>query len=223
MRQRNRRIVPLGVIADHRGGVLHGMRPLDVTASPGAVGDVAEDDVDRDAIGVGVVDRHRRVLQADRAVGHHHHRLALDLGVAVGHGHRRLLVAARQQLRRAVPAVVEDRLVKRPKGRARIGGNVVDVQRLDHVDHEVCAWAVGGVDVDARWRWTCFGGGQRRGRQRRRRPGGLRLGRADRTRGARDERCSAGRCTFQESPPAERTSFLRQHDLFVSIRNRPAR
>ena len=51
---------------------------------------VAADHDDRHAVAPGVVDRHRRVLQADGAVAEHHHRLAFDLEVAVRHRDRRI-------------------------------------------------------------------------------------------------------------------------------------
>ena len=69
---------------------------------------VAGEDVHRNAVAVGVVDRHRRVLQTDRAVDHDGHRLAFGLEVAMGHRDRRLLVAAGEELRRPIAAVVDD-------------------------------------------------------------------------------------------------------------------
>ena len=113
VRERRRRVVPLGVIAHHGRSVLHGVRPFDVAAPELHVEDVPDHDVDGHAVGVGVVDRHRRMLQAHGAVGHHHHRRAVNFGVAVGHGYRRLFVAAREQLGLGVAAVVDERLVQR--------------------------------------------------------------------------------------------------------------
>ena len=110
--ERHGHVVPLDVIAHHRGGVLHAVGPLDVTPAPAHVEDVAEDDVDGHAVGVGVVDRHRRVLEAHGSVRHHQHRLAGDLGVAVRHGDRRFLVTAGQELGRRVAAVVDQRFVE---------------------------------------------------------------------------------------------------------------
>ena len=63
--ERDRRVVPLDEIAHHRGGVLHAVHPLRIAAAVVHVENVAENDVHRHAIGVAVVDRHRRVLQAD--------------------------------------------------------------------------------------------------------------------------------------------------------------
>ena len=56
---------------------------------------VADDEDDRDAIGPGLEQRHRRVEQADGAVHGDEHRLAGGLGVAVRHGDARLLRAGR--------------------------------------------------------------------------------------------------------------------------------
>ena len=82
----------------------------------------------------------------------------------MGHGHRGLFVTARDELRRFVAAVVDDAFVDPTKTRARIRGDVVDVQLLDDVDHEIAAWAIGGEHVDfaggvnlSRQRWRCAG------------------------------------------------------------------
>ena len=159
VRERHRRVVPLGVIADHRRGVLHRVRPLHVAAPPRGVEDVADHHVDGHAIGKGVVDRHRRMLQADGAMGHDHHRLALDLGVAVCHRHRRLLVAARQELGLGVAAVVDDGLVQTAERGARVGGHILQVERLEDIDHEVRAGAIGVVFLRRRRRGAGFDGG----------------------------------------------------------------
>ena len=65
------------------------------------------------------------------------HRPALDLRVPVRHGHGRLFVAAGQQLRQLVAAVVDDRFVQAVETGARIRGDVLEPERLDHVHHEV--------------------------------------------------------------------------------------
>ena len=149
VRQRDRLIVPLDVVAHHGRRVLHAVRPLDARPPQRRVERVAGQDVDRHAVAVGVVDRHRRVLHADRAVTQRRHRLALGLEVAVGHRHRRLFVQAGDELGRCVAAVVDDRLVDAAEARAGIGGDELEVQRLDHVDHEVAAGSVGRQDLDA--------------------------------------------------------------------------
>ena len=129
--QRSGFIVPLDVIADHRRHILSAVVRIDAVCPRAAVHPVADDDVDRHPVGVGVVDRHRGVLQSDDAVQHRHHRLALDLGEAMRHGHRRLFVAAGQQLRHLVAAVVDDGFVQAFEARAWIRSNVLEAERLD--------------------------------------------------------------------------------------------
>ena len=132
------------------------------------------------------------------------HRLPFDLRVAVSHRDRRLFVAARQQLGELVVAVVDDRFVKAFEARARIGGDVLEAERLDHVDHEVRAGPFHDARRGAARRW--FGVGRqlsvgRRGRARARRARFLRLGR-DRRR-LRDQSGRARSCAFQKSTTTE--------------------
>ena len=134
--ERPRRVVPLRVVADHRGRVLHAVVPLG-RPSNGGVAVVAENHVDRYAVAPGVVEGHRRVLQADGAVGHHRQRLALGLEVGVGHRHRRLFVGAGEQLRALIAAVVDERFVQPAEARAGVRADVVEAERLEHVHHEV--------------------------------------------------------------------------------------
>ena len=145
VRQRHRVVVPLGKVANHRRGVLDAVRPLDAWPPHGGIQGVAGEHVHRDAVAVGVVDRHRGVLQADRAVAQHGHRLTLGLEVGVRHRDRRLLVQAGDELRLRVVAVVDDRFVDTAEARARVRGDVLEVERLEHVDHEVAA---GPIDRD---------------------------------------------------------------------------
>ena len=79
----------------------------------------------------------------------HRHRLAFDLEVAVRHGDRRLLVAAGDELRRRVAAVVDERLVDAAEARAGVGRDVLEVERLEDVDHEVAARPIGRQRLDA--------------------------------------------------------------------------
>jgi len=103
----------------------------------GCVERVSGEDHHRHAIGPGIEDRHRRMLDSDTAVDHRAHGLACGLGVAVCHRHRRLLVHAGEELGFAVAAVVDQRFVQAPEARARIRRDVLEVERLDDVDHEV--------------------------------------------------------------------------------------
>jgi hypothetical protein len=136
-RERRRLIVPLHAVAHDEPHVLSAViRVHAVRARPG-ITKVAGDDEHGHAVGIGVVDRHRCVLQANVAVHDREHRLAFDLGVAVRHRDRRLFVAARQQLRHPVFAVVDDRFVQPFEARSRIRGDVLEAEALDHVDHEV--------------------------------------------------------------------------------------
>jgi hypothetical protein len=66
-----------------------------------------------------------------------HLRLAGRFEVAVRHRDRRLFVHARDEIRHRVLAVVDQRLVQAAEARRRIGIDVLDLERLDHVDHEV--------------------------------------------------------------------------------------
>ena len=58
-------------------------------------------------------------------------RFALRLEVTVRHGHGRLFVAAGNQLRALVAAVVDQRLVKAAEARSRVGEEVLEAQRLE--------------------------------------------------------------------------------------------
>ena len=69
----------------------------------------------------------------------HGHRLAFDLGVALPHVDRDFLVRAGEDFRLDVVAVVEDRLVQAAEARRAVHRQVVDVERLEDVDHEVAA------------------------------------------------------------------------------------
>ena len=165
MSKGNGRIVPLGIVANHGGGVLHAVRPFDVPAPPVGVENVTKNDEDRDAVGVRVIDRHGGVLKPYGAVSHHHHRLAFYLCVAVGHGNGRLFMTALQQLRTLVAPIIDQRFVKTAEARTGIGSDVLETQRLDHVDHEIRPGAIGRIDVDSRIRRGCFRRGLR-GRQK---------------------------------------------------------
>jgi hypothetical protein len=79
------------------------------------------------------------VQQADGAVHQRHHRFAGGFGVAVGHGGSGLLMQHRQDLGFAVAAVIDQRFVQALERGAGIDGDVVEVERLQHVDHVVRA------------------------------------------------------------------------------------
>ena len=93
--ERDGAVVPFHEVANHRGGVLRAVRPVHLAEALGGVAEIAENDVHRHAVAKGVVDRHRGVLQADRAVHANEQRLAFDLRVAVAHGDRQILRGSR--------------------------------------------------------------------------------------------------------------------------------
>ncbi len=87
------------------------------------------------------------MLNADRAVTRDRKRLAGNLEVAVTHGHGLLFVQASQKLGLVVAAVVDDRLVQPAEARPRVRRDIVDVEALDHVDHEIRARTVDEVAI----------------------------------------------------------------------------
>ncbi len=137
MLQRHRRVVPLGEVAHQRVDVLRGVEGRHARRPVRGVQVVAADDDHRHAVAPRVVDAHGGVLQADRAVAQRHQRLAGDLEVAVRHADRGLLVHAGEELGHPVAAVVDQRLVDGAVAGGAVGRQVLDVERLDDVDHEV--------------------------------------------------------------------------------------
>ena len=151
--QRNRQIVPFRVVADHRRGILDAVGPFPISGVPHrGVQHVADDDVNRHAVTIGVVDRHGGVLQSDRAVGEYAQRLALNLGVAVAHGDRRLFMATGDELGILVASVVDHRFMESSETRTCNRANVFEAERLDDVDHEVRPGAIHGQHFDIRGR-----------------------------------------------------------------------
>ena len=144
MLQRGRIIVPFGEVAGDGGRILGGVDPFDAGPAHGRVGAVAADNEERHAVAIGVVERHRRVLQPDRAVDQVDQRLACDLGVAVRHRHRLLLMGAGEELGGLVLAVIDDRFLDGAEARPGIGGEIVEAQALEAIDHEVGAGELGG-------------------------------------------------------------------------------
>ena len=139
--QRDRHVVPLDVVANHRGRILDAVLPLRARDARHGIERVAENDIDRNPVAVRVVEGHGRVLQADRAVGHHQQRLAFDLEVPVRHRHRRFFVAAGEELRLRIVGVVDDRLLQTAEARPGVGADIFEAERLDDVDHEIGATA----------------------------------------------------------------------------------
>ena len=169
MLRRHRRVVPLGIVAHDRVDVLGGMEGRHARRALRGVEIVAAHDDDGNAVAPGVVDRHGGVLQPDHAVDQRHQRLAGRLEVAVAHRDAGLLVHAGEEFRHRVLAVIDQRLVDAAIARGRIGRQVFDVERLDHVDHEI---GTGRAVVVRRQRRRAGLGGGDMGirRQRRRQP-----------------------------------------------------
>ena len=139
MLQRDWRVVPLGEISHQRVDVLRGVDGRHPRRPMRGIEIVAADHDQGYAIAPGVVDGHRCMLQADRAVTERHQRLAGDLEVAVRHGDRGFLVRAGEKFRHLVAAVVDQRLVDGAEARSRVRRQIFDIEGLDDVDHEVGA------------------------------------------------------------------------------------
>ncbi len=137
--QRDRRVVPLGVVAHQQTDVLRRVEGRHARRPVRGVEVVAADHDHRHAVAPGVVDRHRRVLQPHRAVAQRHQRFAGDLEVAMAHGDRGFLVHAGEELRHLVAAVVDERFVDAAVARSTVRRAVLDVEGLEDVDHEVRA------------------------------------------------------------------------------------
>ena len=144
MLERNGEIVPLRKIAHDRRRVLHAVKPLHARRALGHIDNISENHVDRNAIAVSVVNGHRGVLHSHRPVREDRQRLALHFVIAMRHGHRGFFMAAGNELRTLVPAIVDDGFVKAAKTRSRIRANVFKPQRLDHIHHEVRPGAIRG-------------------------------------------------------------------------------
>ena len=175
------------------------MRPFHAGHALGGVDDVPQNEVNRNAVAIRVVDRHRGVLHSDRPVGEHRQRFALYLRVAVRHAHGGLLVATSDELRTLVPAIIDDRFVNSAETRSRIGANVLESERLDYIHHEVRSGSIRGQDLSVR-RHAGFGfrrHGWRNGPQQL-----SFLLRGNRSWG-RGQSCRTRRCTFQEIPAVD--------------------
>ncbi len=137
--QRHRIVVPFDEVAHRRRAVLDAVEPFD--AGPPLVerAGIAGEEQHRNAVAIGVVDRHRGMLRADSAVHDRGHRLAGDLGIAMRHSDRHFLVQAGQPFRFLVGAVIDETFLQGAECRAGAGGHVVDVQCFADVDHEIGA------------------------------------------------------------------------------------
>jgi hypothetical protein len=150
MAQRDGLVVPLHEVANQRHGILRAVGPIHEAPALRRVDNISEDDVDGHTIAKRVVYGHRGVLRSHRAVHAHEQRLAFDLGVAVAHPHGRLFMAARDEFRRLVIAIIDDRLMQAAKCIPWVGAYVFESDRLDHVDHEIRAGTINSDHADIR-------------------------------------------------------------------------
>ena len=141
MLERGRIVVPLDVIAGDDADILRGVVPLDAGPAHLHIAHIADHHIHRHAVAPGIVHRHGGVLQPDGAVGAHAQRLALDLVVAVAHRDRNFLMRAGEEFRADIAAVVDERLMQAAEARGRVGGDVVESEAFQAVDHEVAAAA----------------------------------------------------------------------------------
>jgi hypothetical protein len=111
---------------------------------------VADDGEHGNAVAPRLEQPHRRVQQPDRAVHQRHQRFAGGLRIAVCHGGSGLFVEDGEDLGLAIAAVVDDRFVQAFERRARIDGDVVEVECLQNVDHVIGAGSLNELRSDAR-------------------------------------------------------------------------
>ena len=152
-----------------RGAMIPGRRP----EAFGLVSHIAGEHHDRNAIRPGVVDRHRGVLKAQDAIDKRRHRFACGARVAVAYGDADLLVHDGDQFGLGVFPIMNNRLVQTAYRSPGIDGDIVEIQRLEDVDHEI---GTGIGDGDRRRLRSGVGASI------------FRRGRARRTRGRRDRR-----------------------------------
>ena len=130
-------VIPLYKVARDCAWVDCRMHPFG--AWPALVGfdDVATHDDDWNAIAPGIVHRHRCMLQTDHAVANHGHRLALDLGVTLCHVNCDFFVRAGEDLWLRISTMIEHGFVQSAETGRAIHRQIVDVECLEHVDHEI--------------------------------------------------------------------------------------
>ena len=211
MLQRHRIVVPFDEVAHGRRAILHAVEPFDAGPPLRERASIASKEQHRNTVAVGVVDRHRGVLRADGSVHDRGHRLARHLGVAMRHSDRHFLVQAGQPFRALVSPIIDETFLQGAEGRAGTGCDIIEVERLADVDHEVGAGLLGRKTFDLRWPIALFGL-----RRRARRWGigfcGLRSLRTGSF--GNGYRGSAGRdYTFEESTAVQAPGFRFYHGL----------
>ena len=114
------------------------MNPVDPRPAIGRVHRprAAEDDY-RQTVRPGIVDRHRRVLQADDIVHRRGHRLTLGARVAVRQRDADFLMVAKNNLGRVIAAVIHQRIVQSAERRSRVDRDVLNLKSLQQIDDDV--------------------------------------------------------------------------------------
>ncbi len=104
------------------------------------------------------------MLQADRAMAQRAGRFARDLEIAVRHGDGGFFMHAGDEFGLLVAAVIDDGFVDAAAGGGRVAEHEIDVERLQHIDHEVRsggtaqrAWT--GIDLARHFGFGRGGGG----------------------------------------------------------------
>src|SRR5438128_11641150 len=82
---------------------------------------------------------------------------SFDLGVGMSHGYRGFFMAARDELRFLIPTVVNNGFVQGPEAGAGVGAEIFDVERFDHIHHEIRAAVIRCEDLCSRG-IACLGG-----------------------------------------------------------------
>ena len=139
MLKRTGLVVPFEDVADHRCGVLHRMHRGHAGPALVRVAAVAGHQDHGNAVAPGVVNAHRGMLQTHGAMAQRDRRLARDLEIAMRHRGRGFLMHRRDQLGLLVVAIGDDGIVQAAAARGGIGEDVVDIQSLDAIEHEVGA------------------------------------------------------------------------------------
>ena len=95
------------------------------------------------------------MLQPHGSVRQDCHRFAFHFEVTVRHGDRRFFVTIRNELGIAITAVIDNGFLHPAKTGSRIGADIFETERLDHIHHVIGTTALRGQNLN-------FFGGSRR-------------------------------------------------------------
>ena len=139
LRQRNRKIVPLGVVAEHSRGVLDAVGPFDGRHPLGGVNNISADHDHGNVVAVRVINRHRSMLQTDDVMHDRRHDLARRLGIAVRDGDGNLFVAAENHLRIGFPSalIIDQRIVNAAEARPWIQRDILNAEYFEQIDDQI--------------------------------------------------------------------------------------